>query len=67
MNAVTAASLVRDSTYIDIAGLPWMPTRFPGIESKMLMEDKASGLSTVLMRWAITNDVRPTINCSSAC
>ena len=53
MNAETAAaSLVRDSTYIDIAGLPWMPTRFPGIESKVLMEDKASGLSTVLMRWA---------------
>ena len=53
MNAeTTAASLVRDSTYIDIAGLPWMPTRFPGIESKTLMEDKASGLSTVLMRWA---------------
>ena len=32
--------------------MPWKPTRFPGIEAKTLMEDKTTGMSTLLMRWA---------------
>jgi anti-sigma factor ChrR (cupin superfamily) len=55
MNAETetrSAGTVPDSTYVEVAGLPWMPTRFPGIESKVLMENKTTGMSTVLMRWA---------------
>jgi anti-sigma factor ChrR (cupin superfamily) len=40
------------SRYIDVESLPWQPTRFPGIEIKMLMEDPESGLQTVLTRMA---------------
>jgi len=49
---MNAGTLVPDSTYVDVAAVPWTPTRFPGIEAKTLMENKATGLSTVLMRWA---------------
>jgi anti-sigma factor ChrR (cupin superfamily) len=53
VNAETMpAGLVPDSTYVDVDALPWTKTRFPGIEAKTLMENKATGLSTVLMRWA---------------
>jgi anti-sigma factor ChrR (cupin superfamily) len=40
------------SRYIDVASLPWQPTRFPGVEVKVLMEDPESGLQTVLTRMA---------------
>jgi anti-sigma factor ChrR (cupin superfamily) len=40
------------SRYVDVANLPWMPSKFPGIEIKVLMEDEASGLLTALFRWA---------------
>lgn len=40
------------SRYIDVAALPWQPTRFAGVEVKVLMEDPASGLQTVLTRMA---------------
>ena len=40
------------SRYIDVDALPWQPTRFPGIEIKVLMEDPESGLQTVLTRMA---------------
>ena len=40
------------SRYIDVPSLPWQPTRFPGVEVKVLMEDPASGLQTVLTRMA---------------
>ena len=49
---MNAEKLVPDSTYVDVASVPWAPTRFPGIEAKTLMENKATGMSTVLMRWA---------------
>lgn len=53
MNAETRSSaLVPDSTYVDVASLPWKPTRFPGVDCKILMEDAATGMSTALMRWA---------------
>jgi len=40
------------SRYIDVPSLPWQPTRFPGVEIKVLMEDPDTGLSTVLTRMA---------------
>ena len=40
------------SRYIDVPALPWKPTRFPGIEIKVLMEDPDTGLQTVLTRMA---------------
>lgn len=40
------------SRYVDVAGLPWTPTRFPGVEIKVLMEDKETGLLTALTRMA---------------
>ncbi len=40
------------SRYVDVDALPWQPTRFPGIETKMLMENKDTGLQTVLTRMA---------------
>ena len=54
MNAETMpiGGLVPDSTYVDIDKLPWTKTRFAGIEAKTLMEQKESGLTTLLMRWA---------------
>jgi len=39
------------SRYVDVEALPWRPTRWPGIEMKVLLEDP-SGLMTALMRWA---------------
>src|SRR5260370_34538080 len=45
-------AIVPDSTYVDVDKLPWQPTRFPGIDSKTLMENKTTGMSTLLMRWA---------------
>ena len=52
MSAPVTAGSVPDSTYVDVAEVPWQPTRFPGVEWKMLMEQKETGLSTALMRWA---------------
>jgi anti-sigma factor ChrR (cupin superfamily) len=40
------------SRYVDVASLPWMPTRFKGVDMKVLMEDKETGLSTTLVRFA---------------
>ncbi len=40
------------SRYVQVDDLPWAPTRFPGVEIKVLMEDKASGLLTALTRLA---------------
>lgn len=40
------------STIVDVAALPWTPTKYPGIDIKVLLEDKSSGLLTALFRWA---------------
>ena len=40
------------SRYIDVPSLPWQPTRFPGVDVKVLMEDPETGLQTVLTRMA---------------
>ncbi len=49
---MNAETLVPDSTYVDVPSIPWQPTRFPGIDCKILMENKTTGMSTMLMRWA---------------
>jgi len=40
------------SRYVDVADVPWTPTRFKGVDMKILMEDKDTGLSTALVRFA---------------
>ena len=40
------------SRYVDVSNLPWVPTRWAGIELKVLMEDKERGLVTALARFA---------------
>lgn len=40
------------SRYIDVPAMPWQPTKWPGIEIKVLMEDPDTGLQTVLTRMA---------------
>jgi anti-sigma factor ChrR (cupin superfamily) len=39
------------SRYVDVESLPWKPTPCPGIDMKILLEDKQSGLLTALFRW----------------
>ena len=58
MNAITpnAASHATlddlSSRYVKVNDLPWVPSKFPGIEWKVLMHDEARGLMTALLRWA---------------
>jgi anti-sigma factor ChrR (cupin superfamily) len=40
------------SRYVDVADVPWTQTRFKGVDMKILMEDKDTGLSTALVRFA---------------
>ena len=40
------------SRYLNVADLPWQETRFPGVDMKVLVEDKDSGLITALFRFA---------------
>jgi anti-sigma factor ChrR (cupin superfamily) len=40
------------SRYVDVAALPWVATRFPGVDMKMLMEDRETGVMTALVRFA---------------
>ena len=47
-----AALAALSSRYVQVDELPWQATRFPGIEIKVLMEDAATGLQTVLTRMA---------------
>lgn len=39
------------SRYVNVEDLPWKPTPCPGIEMKVLLEDKDTGLLTALFRW----------------
>ncbi|RYX93520.1 MAG: hypothetical protein EOO28_18130 [Comamonadaceae bacterium] len=41
----------RDSHYLDVETLPWKPTQVPGIDIKVLVQDKETGLLTALFRW----------------
>ena len=40
------------SRFVDVAALPWQKTRFPGVESKVLLADRATGVTTALMKFA---------------
>ena len=40
------------SNIVKVGDLPWVPTKFPGIEIKVLLKDEASGLLTALFKWA---------------
>jgi anti-sigma factor ChrR (cupin superfamily) len=40
------------SRFVDPAGMDWTPTRFAGIDAKVLMRDDERGLMTALFRWA---------------
>ncbi len=42
----------RSSRYVDMNALPWRQTAFPGVEIKVLLEDKDSGLMTTITRMA---------------
>ncbi|MBP6895989.1 MULTISPECIES: cupin domain-containing protein [Pseudacidovorax] len=39
------------SHYLDVEALPWKPTQVPGIDIKVLVQDKETGLLTALFRW----------------
>jgi anti-sigma factor ChrR (cupin superfamily) len=38
------------SHLVDVVNMPWTPSPFPGIDQKVLFNDPASGMSTVLVR-----------------
>lgn len=40
------------SRYVDPESIPWVPSPFPGIENKTLMQDPETGMQTVLTRMA---------------
>jgi anti-sigma factor ChrR (cupin superfamily) len=40
------------STFVDVAGMPWTPSKFPGVEVKILYQDDQTGMLTVLGRMA---------------
>jgi anti-sigma factor ChrR (cupin superfamily) len=40
------------SRFVAVAALPWEKTRFPGVEAKTLLIDRASGVVTSLMKFA---------------
>ena len=40
------------SRYVTVDDIPWQQTQFPGVEIKILMEDKATGMMTSLTRLA---------------
>jgi len=39
------------SRFLKVNELPWKPTQVAGIDMKVLMQDKESGLLTALFRW----------------
>jgi anti-sigma factor ChrR (cupin superfamily) len=40
------------SRFVDVAGLPWEATRFAGVQQKILVVDRDSGVVTALMKFA---------------
>lgn len=40
------------SRIVEVASMPWVPTKYPGIEVKVLLQDEATGLFTALFKWA---------------
>lgn len=39
------------SRFVNVESLPWKPTPTPGVDMKILLQDKESGLLTALFRW----------------
>ena len=39
------------SRFLKVDELPWKPTQVPGIDMKVLVQDKETGLLTALFRW----------------
>ncbi len=39
------------SRYVDVAELPWVETKYPGVKLKILLENKETGLFTALFHW----------------
>jgi anti-sigma factor ChrR (cupin superfamily) len=39
------------SRYVNVEQLPWKPTQSKGIDMKILLQDKETGLMTALFRW----------------
>lgn len=39
------------SRYVDVASLPWVETKYPGVKLKVLLECKETGLYTALFSW----------------
>jgi anti-sigma factor ChrR (cupin superfamily) len=39
------------SRYVEVEQLPWKPTQAKGIDMKILLQDKETGLMTALFRW----------------
>jgi anti-sigma factor ChrR (cupin superfamily) len=40
------------STYVDVVNAPWAPSKFPGIETKVLYAETPGGVSALLFRLA---------------
>ncbi len=40
------------SRYVTVDALPWQPTKYDGVEMKVLMIDEDTGMMTALFRWA---------------
>jgi anti-sigma factor ChrR (cupin superfamily) len=40
------------STYVDVVNTPWAPSKFPGIETKVLYAEAPGGMSALLFRLA---------------
>jgi anti-sigma factor ChrR (cupin superfamily) len=40
------------SRFVEVARLPWQPTRFAGVEMKTLLVDRETGVLTALMKFA---------------
>ncbi len=47
-----ADELSPSSCYVDVANAPWETSKFPGIEHKVLYDDKSSGMSALLFKLA---------------
>lgn len=39
------------SRYVEVESLPWKPTPTPGVDMKVLLQDKETGLLTAMFRW----------------
>ncbi len=40
------------SRHVNVDDLPWTPTKYEGVDMKVLLENKETGLLTALFRWA---------------